>query len=64
MNDESDDYELPRNERVVGDLVYDPDSDEVRLSIDGRLLSLRSLAGHLQSLEGFQLAIEVIDTSA
>lgn len=62
MNDASESFELPVNKRLVGELVSDPETDEVRLSIDGRLLSLRSLGESLACFEGFRLAIEVIDS--
>jgi len=64
MNDASESYELPVNERVVGELVEDPETGKVGLLIDGQFLGLSSLAESLESLVGFQLAIEAIDTSA
>jgi len=64
MSDASENFELPINERVVYEIVESEESDEIGLSVDGRFVSLSSLAGSLESLVGFQLAIEVVDTSA
>ena len=63
MDDISGSFEFPVNRRIVGELTYNLETDEVCLPIDGQLVSVRSLAKSLESLEGFQFAIEVIDTS-
>lgn len=63
MNEESADYELPVNQRIVGEVVYDHETDETAIQTEDGLITFQSLVKGLACLEGYKVAIEITDPS-
>jgi hypothetical protein len=61
MSEESDRLELPRNEEVAFEIIYDESTDGLVLSNGKGRFSFGQLVEDLQSLEGFKLQIKVTE---
>lgn len=61
MSEESDRLELPRNEEVAFDIIYDESTDDLALSNGESRYSFDQLVEELQSLEDFKLHIKVTE---
>ena len=64
MDSISEQDQWPTNQRMVFELTYDEETDEVAISTKEGFLSLGKFADSLRSYEGFKLAIEIIDETA